>query len=96
MEWERETRQKSLILKIDFDKELDQLDWSIIYLLFIYLRFVLQCVSMMNTLFKNASTFVFVSKEFYPLNYLHHSILYGCPLAPYLYVLGIDALGYFL
>jgi hypothetical protein len=27
---------------------------------------------------------------------LHHSIRQGCPLAPYLYVLALDALGYSL
>jgi hypothetical protein len=51
---------------------------------------------MVNTLFINGLTFVFVNKALSPHIFLHRSICYGCPFPSYLYVFTVDALGYLL
>nr|QHR88371.1 hypothetical protein Q903MT_gene2384 [Picea sitchensis] len=55
-----------------------------------------RCVGMVNTLFSCASAFFSVNNSLYPHILLHWSIRQGCPLAPHLYVLTADALGYLL
>jgi hypothetical protein len=50
------------------------------------------CVDKVNTLFTNASTFVSMNSLSLQFS-LYWPIPQGCPLAPYLYVLTIDALG---
>jgi hypothetical protein len=51
---------------------------------------------MVNTLFTNAFAFVSINNALSPWILLHRSIRQGCPSAPYLYVLMVDALGYLL
>lgn len=53
-------------------------------------------VGMVSTLFSNVATFVSANKGFPPQISLNRSIRMGCPLAPYLYFLTVDALGYLL
>ena len=55
-----------------------------------------RCVSMVNTLFSCTSSFVSMSNSLSRHIHLHRSIRQGCPLAPYLYALTVDALGYLL
>jgi hypothetical protein len=38
--------------------------------------------------------YLFVNNLLSPCILLHQSICHGCPLAPYLYILIVDALGY--
>lgn len=83
-------------MKIDFDKAYDWGDWSFILEMMACLGFCPKCVAMVNTLFTNASTFVSINNSLSSWISLHRSIQQGCPLAPYLYVLTIDALGYLL
>jgi hypothetical protein len=66
MEWARETSQQSLILKIDFDKAYDWVDWSFILEMLTCLGFGPRCVAMVNTLFTNASTFVSINNALSP------------------------------
>ena len=61
-----------------------------------YLGFGLRCVSVVKTLFSYAFAFVSINNTLSPHIHLHKSIKQGCPLAPYLYVLNVDALGYLL
>ena len=51
---------------------------------------------MVNTLFSCTSSFVSMSNSLSRHIHLHRSIRQGCPLAPYLYVLTANALGYLL
>lgn len=96
MEWVQETSQQCLVLKIDFDKAYDRIDWSFISELLSCLGFGARCVAMVNIILTNALTFVSVNKSLSPWIVLHWSICQGCPLAPYLYVLTMNALGYLL
>jgi hypothetical protein len=96
MEWARESGQQALFLKIDFDKAYDHIDWTFITDMLTCLGFGQCCVGMINTLFTCASAFVSVNNVLSPCIHLHRSIRQGCPLAPYLYVLTVDALGYLL
>ena len=85
-----------MMLKIYLDKSCDWVDWSFIYEMMTCLSFGSCCVGMVCTLFFNVVTFVSTNKAFPPRISLNRSIKRGCPLAPYLYVLTVDALGYFL
>ena len=84
------------MLKIDFKKACDWVDWSFISEMMTCLSFGSYCVRMVSTLFSNVETFVSTNKSFPPCISLNRSIRQGFPLAPYLYVLTVDALGYFL
>ena len=61
------------------------------------LGFGSKCVGMINTLFYSTSTFgVVVNNTLSPCIPLHHAIREGFPLAPHLYVVIMDDLGYLL
>lgn len=85
-----------MMVKIDFDKACDWVDWSFIFEMMTYLSFGSCCVGMVCTLFFNVATFLSISKAFPPRISLNRSIRWGCPLPPYLYVFTIDELGYLL
>jgi hypothetical protein len=51
---------------------------------------------MVNALIFNVYAFVYVNGVFQDKIMLHKLIRQGCALAPYLYVLVVDALGYLL
>ena len=82
--------------KIDFDKSYDKMEWTFIIDMLSYLDFGSKCVDMINTLFSSLLAFVAVNNILSLCILLHHSIVKGCPLAPYRYVLTTNALGYLL
>jgi hypothetical protein len=96
MEWARETRQQTLILKIDFDKAYDWVDWYFIYDMLICLGFGPRCVSMMNIMFINALAFVLVNKALSPRIYLHHSIFLRMSFGPLFICLWYKCFGLFV
>jgi len=96
MEWAKEFGQWALFLKIDFDKAYDHIDWTFITNMLTFLGFGQCCVGMINTRFTCAYAFVSVNNVLSTRIHLDRSIRKGCPLAPYLYVLMDDALGYLL
>lgn len=49
LEWARETGQKALLFKIDFEKGYDRIEWDFILNMLDWLRF--RCVSSGNSLF---------------------------------------------
>jgi hypothetical protein len=96
MEWAREFRQHPLFLKIDFDKTSDHIDWKFIIDMFTFIGFGQHYVGMVNTLFACAFDFVLVNNLLSTCICIHRSMRKECPLAPYLYVLTVDSLGYLL
>jgi len=96
LEWAQGTGQETYFLKIDFDKAYDRVDWLFILEMLTCLGLGPRCVAMVNTLFSNASALALVNNSFSLRISLHRSSHQGCPLAPYLYVLAADALGYLL
>lgn len=81
---------------MDFDKAFDRVDWTFISKMLQCLGFGPNCVAMVHTLFSNTSAFVSMNSTM--TNHIppYCSIRQGCPLAPHLYVLVVDALGYSL
>jgi hypothetical protein len=96
MKWARETRQDSLFIKIDFDKAYERVDWSFVTKMLQCLIFGSNCVVIVNTLFSNVSTLVYVNNTLTIHIPMHRSIRQGYPLAPSLYVLVVDAPRYLL
>jgi hypothetical protein len=59
-----------------------------------FLGYGKQFVSVVKTMFSNASVFVLVNGVLLDKIVLNNSIREGCPLTPYLYVLAANALGF--
>ena len=96
MDWEKESSQHALFLKIDLDKAYGHIDWNFILNMLIYLGFGKRCVSMITTIFSCSSSFVSINNPLSPHIHLHRSIKKRCPLSPYPYILIANVLGYVL
>jgi hypothetical protein len=92
--WARETGQQCLMLKVDFDKAYDHVDWYFIFEMPSCLGLDSLCVAMMNTLFTDGSTFASVN-NFLSLRIALDPFFRGA-LWLLIYLLTIDALDYFL
>lgn len=61
IEWDRESLQKALLLKIEFDKSYERVPWTFIIDMLSFLGFGSEHVGMINTLFFSTSPFLVVN-----------------------------------
>lgn len=96
IEWVHKSRQKALLLKIDFDKAYDKIEWDFILDVLDLLGFGSFFTDTMATLFTHALARVYVNGTFSKSILLQRSIQQGCPLALYFYVIVANAMPYLL
>jgi hypothetical protein len=96
LEWVEGTRQKDFLLNIDFDKMYDRIEWDFIFNMLHSLGFDSLYHRSMDMLFSWDYTRVNAKGVLLESITLQCSIQQGSSLAPYLYVIAVDALGYLL
>lgn len=95
MEYIDEQDLDIVFLKIDFDQAYDRLEWELILQPLHDIGFGKSFIHYVHCLFDNARTTVALNgKLSSPPIILKRSIRQGCPLAPLLFVIVADALGW--
>jgi len=96
MEWARQSNQDILFMKIDFKKSYCKVEWDFILIILMALGFGPRFVQVVQILLFDDSTSISTNGVLSTPFKLQKFIRQGCHLAPTLYVLAIDALGYLL
>ena len=94
MEYINDNNLDMLFSKIDFDKAYDRVEWDFILQSLQDMGFGKTFTKYVHCLFGNAKTFVALNGQLSPSISLMRSIRQGCPLAPLLFVMVADALGW--
>ena len=85
-----------LFFKIDFDKAYDRVEWDFILQSLHDMGFGKNFIKGVHCLLGNARTLVSLNGSLSPAITLRRSIRQGCPLAPLLFVIVADALGWLI
>ena len=80
-----------VVLLLDFEKAYDRVDWSFLEEVMLQLGFPMAWVVAIRALYKNASSSVYVAGEVDAPFSISRSVRQGCPLAPFLYLLIVEA-----
>ncbi len=94
--WVEESEQDHVMLLLDFKKAFDRIKWGFIFTALAKLGFSGTWVSWVGSLYQAASSAIKVNGAAGPDFQLARSVKQGCPLAPYLFILAIDVLGYMM
>jgi len=96
LEWAEENNQDLVLLLLDFEKAFDRIEWDFLFKTLKTLGFSDVWVRWVKLLYKSASSAIKVNGTTGPDFPLERSVRQGCPLAPYLFILATDVLGYLM
>jgi mannosylglycoprotein endo-beta-mannosidase len=96
LEWAEESEQDLVLLLLDFEKVFDRIEWGFLFTALSKLSFSETWVDWVKTFYLEASSATRVNGTTGPTFQLAHSVRQGCLLAPYLFILATDVLGYML
>jgi len=98
LEWAEENNQDLVLLLLDFEKAFDRIEWDFLFKALAVLGFSDTWVCWVKMLYKAASSAIKVNGIIGPIrNFpLERFVRQGCPLAPYLFILVTDILGYLM
>jgi len=94
--WAEESEQNLVLLLLDFEKAFDRIEWGFLFTALAKLGFSGTWVSWVGSLYQTASSTIKVNGAIRPDFQLARSVRQGCPLAPYLFILATDVLGYMM
>jgi hypothetical protein len=95
-EWAEEDNQDLVLLLLDFEKAFDRIEWDFLFKVLAVLGFSDTWVRWVKSLYKAASSVIKVNDTIGLDFPLERSVRQGCPLAPYLFILATDVLGYLM
>jgi hypothetical protein len=96
LSWAEESNQDLVLLLLDFEKAFDRIKWNFLFTALEKLGFEDTWIRWVRSLYKEASSAIKMNGELGPDFQLARLVRQGCPLAPYLFILAIDVLGYML
>jgi mannosylglycoprotein endo-beta-mannosidase len=96
LSWAEESNQDLVLLLLDFEKAFDIIEWGFLFGALEKLGFGDTWIRWVKALYKGASSAVKLNGETGLDFKLARSVRQGCPLAPYLFILATNVLGYML
>jgi mannosylglycoprotein endo-beta-mannosidase len=96
LSWAEESNQDLVLLHLDFEKAFDRIEWGFLFGALEKFGFGDTWIRWVKALYKGASSVVKLNGKIGPDFKLVRSVRQGCPLAPYLFILAMDVLGYML
>jgi hypothetical protein len=94
--WAEESEQNLVLLFLDFEKAFDRIEWGFLFSALTKLGFSKTWVRWVASLYQAATSAIKINGTLGPDFQLAMSVRQGCPLAPYLFMLATDVLGYML
>jgi len=94
--WAKEDNQDLVLLLLDFEKAFDKIEWAFFFKALKVFGFDGTWVKWVGSLYKEASSAITVNDILGPNFSLERSVRQGCLLAPYLFILATDVLGYLM
>ncbi len=96
LSWAEESNQDLILLLLDFEKAFDRIEWNFLFTALEKLKFEDTWIRWVRSLYKEASSVIKMNDEVGSDFQLTQSVRQGCPLAPNLFILATDVLGYML
>jgi len=96
MVYAEETGQDLTMLLLDFEKAFDRISWPFMKSVMESRGFHQEFIDAVMTLYENTNSSVLVNGELGQQFDLSRSVRQGCPLAPFLFIVAFDALGFML
>ena len=87
----KEKDEDLLVLFLDFEKAYDRVGWCFLKEVMQQLGFPMAWVVAVRALYKNVSSYVYVVGEGDTPSFISRLVRQGCPLAPFLYLLIVEA-----
>jgi hypothetical protein len=94
--WAEESDQDLVLLLLDFEKAFDRIEWGFLFSALIKLSFSQKWVRWFTSLYQATTSAIKINGTPGLDFQLARSVRQGCPLAPYLFILAMDVLGYML